>query len=794
VTIIYWACGWLAGIWTASVLELPTSLWIGLGILGLLTAVLLHHQSIPFATFVILSAVALGAARFNLSRPVIDQNHIAFYNGSQEVVVRGLVVKAPDIHETFQNLTLDAESIQLGNNEPRPVSGRILIRAPRLLQVEYGTRIEASGALEEAQNSGTFDYRGYLADRGILAVMNGPWLMQIEIGAGSPLMHFLLAVRQRAQESINTMLPQPQAALLSGILLGDDHAIPENLAEDFRTTGMTHIIAISGFNMAIIAGILINSGKHIVGRRWAAWIAFGAIALYTILVGAEASVVRASIMSVLFILAATSLGRPTFTPAALFAAAFAMTLINPLILWHVGFQLSFAATMGLMLYVGPWRLGIREWLQPHFSRDVTKKASNILTEYFLTTAATLIMTLPIIIYNFGFVSLVNPLANLLILPAQPGVMTWGGIATVAGIISPILGQLPAWIAWLFLTYSIKLVEILSTVPHATANVSLSPMTLASFYIFIIMITWIRGQPAEESEKSRLHLDRQKIRFLLTGFVFLAILTTAWFWQRPDGKLHVSFLDVDQGDAILIESPDGRQMLVDGGQYPSLLLSRIGEQLPFWDKHIDLVVATHPDSDHVAGLADLFASYEVGGVITNGLHEESGTGYFGLLSAADQTGTPVRGIRTGEVIELGEDVEIEILHAGELPGSDEDNDESIVMRLVYGDFSLLLTGDAGVPAEQMLISNGADVQSAVLKAGHHGSNTASSSEFLQAVHPQIVIISGASERYNHPHEEVLQRIAETGAAVWRTDESGTIEIISDGRMIWSKLDGDSAGRP
>jgi beta-lactamase superfamily II metal-dependent hydrolase len=140
-----------------------------------------------------------------------------------------------------------------------------------------------------------------------------------------------------------------------------------------------------------------------------------------------------------------------------------------------------------------------------------------------------------------------------------------------------------------------------------------------------------------------------------------------------------------------------------------------------------------------------------------------------------------------VIEFGQDVEIEILHAGELPGSDQENDESIVMRLVYDNFSLLLTGDAGYSAEQMLLRKGVDVQSAVLKAGHHGSNTASSREFLRAVHPQIVIISGAGERYDHPHEEVLQRIAETGATIWRTDELGTIELISDGKLIWTNID-------
>ena len=795
MTIIYWACGWLFGIWTASVLKLPVSLWVGLGVLGLVMAVLLHRRPIPFAIAVVLSAVALGAARYNLSRPVIDQNHIAFYNGADEVIVNGLVVKAPDIHETYQNLTVESESIRLSDGNLRPVSGRILIRAPRSLQVEYGTRIEAAGTLEKAQNFGTFDYRGYLADRGILAVIYKPRLSQLETGAGSPLMHSLLAIRQRAQESINTLLPQPQAALLSGILLGDDHAIPEELAKDFRSTGMTHIIAISGFNMAIIAGALLAGGRQIVGIRIAAWVAFVGVILYTILVGAEASVVRAAVMSILLIFAATMLGRPTFLPAILVSAAFIMTLFNSTILWDVGFQLSFASTLGLALYLGPWSHHYQDLAQPVIGAGLTKTTTRFVSDVILATFAAAIMTLPLMIYYFKTISLISPLANLLILPAQPGIMTWGGLATITGMVSPALGQIPAWLAWLFLSYTIFLVEFFGSLPYASIALNMTLLGLVGGYAIIIAAMAIGRTPIENDDdeaNSKWRLSYRAMEVLLLGLLLLAVSSAAWLWQRPDGNLHVSFLDVGQGDAILIESPDGRQMLVDGGQYPSLLLSRVGEQLPFWDKHIDLVVATHPDSDHVAGLADLFANYQVGAVLTNGLHEESGSGYFGLLSVADQAGTPVRGIRTGEVIEFGTDVEIEILHAGELPGSDQDNDESIVMRLIYDNFSLLLTGDAGQSAEQMLLRKGIEGQSAVLKAGHHGSNTATSREFLQAVHPQIVIISGGGERYGHPHEEVLQRIAETGAAVWRTDELGTIELVSDGKSMWSNVGIDYLG--
>ena len=787
MTIIYWTAGWLVGIWTGSYLDLPTPLWAALGVLGLITAVIFKKHPLPLAMSIALAAAALGAARYNLGYQAIDQDHIASLNGIKNIVVSGLIIKPPDIYEEYQNLTVEVEKVTLEDGSAPPVQGVLKVRAPRSPIIDYGTRIQAVGQLEAAANFGAFDYQSYLAHRGIYSTMNMPSITLVETGAGNPLKHGLLAIHKRAQESINKLLPQPQAALLSGILLGDDHALPEDLEEDFRSTGMTHIIAISGFNIALIAGALLAGGRQVVGIRIAAWVAIAAVFTYTIFVGAEASVVRAAVMATLMIFAVTMLGRPTYLPAVIFSAAFFLTLLNPDILWDVGFQLSFASTLGLTLYLGPWSHHFQTLVQPVAGDNAARTATRFVSEVVLATFAAMIVTFPLIIYHFRTISLVSPLANLLILPAQPGIMTWGGLATAAGMISPILGQIPAWIAWLFLSYTIALVEFFGSLSFAALPLTVPAGVLAGGYGIIFVATVIGRSTSEGGEsESKQGIDGRVLKTSLIGLLLFLLLAAAWLWQRPDGKLHVSFLDVGQGDAILIESPDGRQMLVDGGQYPSLLLSRVGEQLPFWDKDIDIVAATHPDADHVDGLVDLFESYNVGQVITNGSHEEAGTGYSGLVSAAKGADTPVLGVSGGEVIELGPEVTIEVLSAGELSGSDNDNDESIVMRLIYEDFSLLLTGDAEQTAEMALLKSGTDVQSAVLKAGHHGSNSSSGREFLQAVNPQIVIISGGGERYDHPHEDVLARIAETGAAVMRTDELGTIELISDGELIWSNV--------
>ncbi len=794
VTIIYWAAGWLCGIWLGSILALPAPLWAVLGLLCLVAAVLIQRQPVAFALLILAAGASLGAARYNQSRPLIDQSHVAHFNGADEVVVTGLVVKPPNIRETHQDLTLEIESLEIAGKNRRPIAGRVLVRVPRSPIIEYGTRIEAAGRLEQPASFGTFDYGRDLANHDIYSRIPYPAITVLAYQAGNPIMQSLLAIHDRAQDSLNRLLPQPQAALLSGIVLGDDHQIPPDLREDFRASGMTHIIAISGFNIALIAGALLTGGRQVVGIRIAAGMTIIAVIVYAVFVGAEASVVRAAVMAILMVIAATLLGRPTFLPAVLFSAAFFMTLLNPNILWDVGFQLSFAATLGLTLYLGPWSHRFHDLIQPVTGDNIARRSTRFVSDVVLATFAATIMTFPLMIYHFQTISLVNPLANLLILPAQPGIMTWGGLATIAGMISPLLGQLPAWVAWLFLTYTIELVEFFGSLPFATYQLKLPLLGLVGGYALIFAATAIGQSSPDDDRSSSWRFDHRLLKWLLLGLITLVLLFAAWIWQRPDGKLHVAFLDVGQGDAILIQGPDGKRMLVDGGERPSLLLSRIGEKMPFWDREIDLVVATHPDADHVAGLVDLFGNYPVGQVLINGSHKESGTGYFGLVSAAQRANSPIHSASPGEIIEFGSDVEVEILHAGELPGNDSDNDESIVMRLLYEDFSLLLTGDAGHTAEGVLLRSGKDLQSAVLKAGHHGSNSATSRDFLQAVNPQIVIISGGGERYDHPHEEVLMRIAETGAAVWRTDELGTIELISDGRLIWSNVENGGLERP
>jgi competence protein ComEC len=262
---------------------------------------------------------------------------------------------------------------------------------------------------------------------------------------------------------------------------------------------------------------------------------------------------------------------------------------------------------------------------------------------------------------------------------------------------------------------------------------------------------------------------------------------------PDGRLHVYFLDVGQGDAIFVVAPDGRQILIDGGPSPTALLSELGDLMPFWDRALDLVVLTHPDGDHITGLIALLERYRVAQVLDTPLSDnaaDAGAWLAGVASNGAKRAYAQRGMS----LPVGE-LTLTVLHPGPRPltGTASDtNNNSIVLRLDYGQTSFLLAGDAEQPAEAEMLAAGLALRADVLKVGHHGSNGATSAPFVAAVAPRLAVIQvGADNSFGHPHPDVLARLA--GTEIVRTDRHGRIEVVSDGERLWVKLTRDGTGR-
>jgi competence protein ComEC len=262
-------------------------------------------------------------------------------------------------------------------------------------------------------------------------------------------------------------------------------------------------------------------------------------------------------------------------------------------------------------------------------------------------------------------------------------------------------------------------------------------------------------------------------FLASLFILALVLTGIIFYSRSQ-ELKVIFLDVGQGDAILIEQ-GSKQILIDGGPSGQVLLDKLGKYVPFWDRNIELVIATHPDADHITGLVDVLKNYSVGAVMQTSAQSESQT-FKKLEELIQAKNTKVVAGERGENIKLNEKAQMEILGPGpETPISTRDtNAVSIVARLSYGDNNFIFTGDLPAEQEAELLKQNFDLNSQVLKVSHHGSKYATSQEFLDAVKPLDSVISvGKNNRYGHPNQEILDRLKSKKINIWRTDELGDV---------------------
>jgi competence protein ComEC len=327
--------------------------------------------------------------------------------------------------------------------------------------------------------------------------------------------------------------------------------------------------------------------------------------------------------------------------------------------------------------------------------------------------------------------------------------------------------------------------LFARIPGASVPVDVSLAGIIAIYAAIAAITWYARQEPERRVDIRAALGKNLSQRTAVTFALLtAILTTSWGTSQPDGQLHVVFMDVGQGDATLIVTPNGRQVLVDGGFYPSVLNDQLGQQIPFWDKEIDMLIATHPDADHVSGLVGVFDRYAVNYLITDGEGLGESPIYDAVLQAAEANGSAIHPAQVGERIHIDDGIWLEVLHPGAELDSESRNENSVSMRLVYNQFTFLFTGDADTAAEQEILATGLPLNSFIFKAGHHGSRSSSTASFLAAVRPQIIVVSaGAENRFGHPHPEMLERAQAIGATVLRTDELGAIELTTDGKMMW-----------
>lgn len=387
--------------------------------------------------------------------------------------VQGVATADPVAQGTYQRIKLKILSVNGHAAEPHFSALATLRRLPAY---RIGDEFRMEGVIERPENYGDFDYVSHLRRDGIFALIAFPAVEKIGEGQGNRLMRALSRVKHAFEKNIDTALPEPHAAFMKGLLLGERASLPKTMTEQFKQTGVSHIVALSGYNITLVGRSFMNGLLRItIPFPLAFWIAVVAIILFVFMTGAAASVVRAGIMGLLVLLAQKE-GRAYHMTNALVFAGAAMVFHNPYILrFDAGFQLSFLATAGLV-YLAPaverW-LG-RVWRRNYFSDEGARRREKNrllrLRETLVETLSAQIMVLPLLIYLFGSVSLISPLANIASLIAVPYAMGAGFVAALAAFLTPALGRLLGWIAWLLLEYILSVTRFFAAFPYASVEV------------------------------------------------------------------------------------------------------------------------------------------------------------------------------------------------------------------------------------------------------------------------------------------------------------------------------------
>jgi competence protein ComEC len=780
LTLVSACCAWLLGIYIGRNWSLGSPyLWLIVPLLFVALWLLRKRRSERFAVMLGLLTI-LGVLRVDSVLPRMDAGTVAYHN-NRLVRLTGTVVGRPDVRDTTVQFTVEAEELQV-DSEILPMHGKVLISTAIYPRFEYGDRLQAIGYMQEPPISDDSSYRDFLARRNTFSLMSYPKLQLLERGQGKSFAAALYAIREHARSVIDRILPYPEAALLSGILLGAYHALPEKLRDSFNATGTSHIIVISGFNITILAIVMLRVSNQWLNRHKAVWISIAGIMFYALLVGADAAVMRAAFMGSMILLAVL-VGRASDALTSLALATLVMSAWSPLILWDVSFQLSAGATLGLILFASSLYQYAHHTMA---GSDRSRFALPLIKDTVIATLAAQVFTLPLLLYYFRRFSLVMPAANILVLPVQPSLMAGGAIALLAGSVWLPAGQVIGWAAWLFLTYTIRIVELLASLPFASVEIGRLPEALLWVYFgTVFAILWVTKQGGQKRRElwqaATRHLSATAV---IVSLLLICLVVWAAVFSLSDGQLHVRFLNVGQGDSALITLPSGQQVLIDGGPSPTGLLSELGRAMPFWDRNIELVILSHPDEDHLMGLVGLLERYQFDRVIDPIADTESDL-YLRWQQLLTENNTPVQQAYAGMSVDLGDGAYLEVLHPqpGLLAQDVTDvNNASTVLRLVYGQVSFLFTGDLEEEGEHTLLQSGHSLDSTVLKVSHHGAKEATTDHFLQAVNPQMAVISVGSNRFGHPAQETLARLADV--PVLRTDRTGTVDVRTDGAICWA----------
>lgn len=712
--------------------------------------------------------------------PALPASHIAAI-GVDHALLRGTVEDPPAVRSGGLRFTMRVEAVRRGGGW-QDASGRVVLTARRAERDwQRGDRLILRARLRPPRNFGNpgeFDYEHYLARRAIYttgyADCDREWQRL-------PRVHppdWRDTLRRHARATLQEVAPPHVRPIAAALLLGDGASLPPEMRRTYARAGVSHLLAISGLHIGLVAGTGYGICRWLLGRcefallRWnvpklATAVAMPPVLAYAAVAGASAATLRATVMAVVF-LSALLLDRSRHWPTAIAAAAAAVCISAPGALFEASFQLSFAAVIAIVAGGRRVRDGYDRWAERRLLRLTTPRWLAIERALVLSQSITvlaLLATAPLTLLHFQQLSLVGMVSNLVIVPVT-------GVAAVSiGLTAVLINPLAPGMGGVLFAACSAAIALGDTATTAFANLPGADLQLPTpgwteIAVYYALLACTLLQPG-----------RGRRVLLATACAAASLQTATWWVERHGEELRVTFLSVGQGDCTLVEFPGGATMLVDGGGISPTFDVGTRVVAPALSRRmlrrLDVIVLTHPDFDHYGGLPTIVDRFRPTEFWSNGSHG-SGRRYDDFhrrIAAAD-----IRQVHAqrGYARSFG-GVEVRVLHPP--PGSSRPhNDDSIVLRITYAGVSFLLTGDVEHGGERHLARTAGGLRTSVLQVPHHGSRTSSTDTLLDAAQPDIAVISsGHRNRYNLPHPAVVERYEQRGVDVLRTARDGAIEF-------------------
>lgn len=635
-------------------------------------------------------------------------------------------------------------------------------------KLEYGNKIAVTGTYKkptEKRNYKGYDYMKYLKTKKICgSLMVDGEVKLIKTKKINPIFTIINKLSLIFKQNLKKLLPEQEAELEQGILLGDTSDIESDIKDDFRECNLSHMLAVSGAHLSyLVLGINTVLSKKAFGIRRRKILSIIFILIFMVIVNMSPSVVRAGISTIIAIFA-TLIYRKQDTYTTISIALLLTLLNNPFAIFDFGLQLSYIATLSIIIFYS-------KFTQKQFNNKVKK----YLYESVMLTLSANILILPITIYEFNTIPINSIISNLLAGPLLGICIILGMFTVILSTVCFPVSKLIAFPLQIILKILIKIIELISKIPFGNYTVK-TPWFIVVVLTYAIIATIIYN-------KKKI----TKILTMITLIIFIVMQVCAFI--NIDGKLKIYFIDVGQGDSMLVKTVRGKNILIDGGGskdpdydigekilVPYLLDRRI--------KTLDYVIISHFDEDHATGVAQILGKIDVSSIILTRQLEENDI-YRHILSIAKEKKIKLIYVKEGDVLKIG-GIKISIIHPeNKLMINNPMNNNSIVCKVEYNSFSMLLTGDIEMEAEELILRKNINLKADVLKVAHHGSKTSTTGEFLKAINPKVALIGvGKNNNFGHPSNEVIQRLKENGTRIYRTDENGEISITVNkkGRII------------